>query len=108
MRLAVFFERFGPYHYARLNALGEHCALCAIEFWPDDDTYDWDQIFGEERFSRRVLFASGSKKIAGRKEVESRINEVLIESDRTLSKDANSSGEAVFPTSAHIITARKD
>jgi len=39
---------------------------------------------------------------------ESKINDVLIESDRTLSKYAESSGEAVFPTSAHVITARKD
>lgn len=39
---------------------------------------------------------------------ETKINDVLIESDRTLSKYAESSGEAVFPTSAHVITARKD
>ena len=35
------------------------------------------------------------------------IADVLIESDRTLSKYAGSSGKAVFPTSAHVITARK-
>ena len=39
---------------------------------------------------------------------ETKINDVLIESDRTLSKYAVSSGEAVFPTSAHVITAQKD
>ena len=39
---------------------------------------------------------------------ETKIKDVLIESDRTLSKYAESSGEAVFPTSAHVITARKD
>jgi SAM-dependent methyltransferase len=39
---------------------------------------------------------------------EAVINDVLIESDRTLSKYAESSGEAVFPASAHVITARKD
>ena len=38
---------------------------------------------------------------------EPKISDVLIESDRTLSKYADSSGEAVFPTSAHVITARK-
>jgi len=38
---------------------------------------------------------------------EDEINEVLIQSDKTLSKYATSSGEAIFPTSAHIITARK-
>ena len=39
---------------------------------------------------------------------EAGIDEVLIESDRTLSKYAGPSGEAVFPTSAHIIIARKN
>jgi len=39
---------------------------------------------------------------------EAEINDVLIESDRTLSKYARSSGEAIFPTSAHVITARKN
>lgn len=39
---------------------------------------------------------------------EAEINDVLIESDRTLSRYAETSGEAVFPTSAHVITARKD
>ena len=38
---------------------------------------------------------------------EDEIDQVLVESDKTLSKYASPSGEAVFPTSAHIITARK-
>ncbi len=39
---------------------------------------------------------------------EAKINDVLIESDSTLSKYTSSSGNAVFPTSAHVITARKN
>ena len=39
---------------------------------------------------------------------DAEIKNVLVESDKTLSKYANSSGEAIFPTSAHIITARKN
>ncbi len=38
---------------------------------------------------------------------EDKINEVLIESDKTLRKYAGKTGEAVFPTSAHVFTARK-
>jgi SAM-dependent methyltransferase len=38
---------------------------------------------------------------------EDKIAEVLLESDKTLSKYAGPSGEAVFPTSAHVFTARK-
>ncbi len=38
---------------------------------------------------------------------ENKIDEVLIESDKTLGKYAGPSGEAVFPTAAHVFTARK-
>jgi hypothetical protein len=38
---------------------------------------------------------------------EDKIDEVLIESDKTLDKYAGPSGEAVFPTSAHVVTARR-
>lgn len=38
---------------------------------------------------------------------EDEIDNVLIESDKTLGKYAGPSGEAVFPTSAHVFTARK-
>jgi SAM-dependent methyltransferase len=38
---------------------------------------------------------------------EDQIDEVLIESDKTLDKYAGPSGEAVFPTSAHVFTARR-
>ena len=38
---------------------------------------------------------------------EDEINEVLMESDKLLRKYSAPSGEAVFPTSAHIFTAQK-
>lgn len=38
---------------------------------------------------------------------EDKIDEVLIESEKTLAKYAGPLGEAVFPTSAHIFTAKK-
>jgi len=38
---------------------------------------------------------------------ENEIHDILIESDKTLGKYARPSGEAVFPTSAHVFTARK-
>jgi len=38
---------------------------------------------------------------------EDKINEVLVESDKILGKYARPSGEAEFPTSAHLFTARK-
>lgn len=38
---------------------------------------------------------------------EDEIDSVLVQSDKTLGKYADPSGEAVFPTSAHVFTARK-
>ena len=38
---------------------------------------------------------------------EAKINEVLVASDYRLARYSKPSGEAVFPTSAHVITARK-
>ena len=38
---------------------------------------------------------------------EEKIQEVLVESDKTLGKYAGPGGEAVFPTSAHVFTAQK-
>ena len=38
---------------------------------------------------------------------DTEISNILVESDKTLSKYAKPSGEAVFPTSAHVITAKK-
>jgi len=38
---------------------------------------------------------------------EDEINEILVESDKLLRKYSAPTGEAVFPTSAHIFTARK-
>ena len=38
---------------------------------------------------------------------EDEIQNVLLESDKTLGKYAGPSGEATFPTSAHVFTARK-
>lgn len=39
---------------------------------------------------------------------ESKIESVLAEADAVLSRYANAAGEAVFPASAHVITAHKD
>ena len=38
---------------------------------------------------------------------EDEIDGILIESDKTLGKYGRPSGEAAFPTSAHVFTARK-
>ena len=42
MKIAVLFNQFGPYHYARLNALGTLAEVYGIEFFSKSETYDWN------------------------------------------------------------------
>ena len=44
LRLAVLFERIGPYHHARLDAAGQRGPVWAIEFSTVDKHYAWDQV----------------------------------------------------------------
>ena len=63
--VAVIFERLGPYHVARLEALGRLARVDAVEVMARDRTYAWDPI---ERIGipRVTLFESGAKRV-GRK-----------------------------------------
>jgi glycosyltransferase involved in cell wall biosynthesis len=70
--LAVIFERIGPYHFARLRALGAATPTTAIETTALDQTYGWDLVAGAEHFERVTLFnateaaANASAEIARR------------------------------------------
>lgn len=57
LRVAVLFQRFGPYHHARLNAAGHRLAIWGIEACAEEETYAWDKIEGAESFQRRTLTA---------------------------------------------------
>lgn len=54
MRLAILFVRFGPYHLARLNALGKRVDTIAIELSGLNRDYPWDRIddSNQENFVR--------------------------------------------------------
>ncbi|MES2467244.1 MAG: glycosyltransferase family 4 protein [Verrucomicrobiota bacterium] len=41
MKIAVLFDNFGPYHKARLQAVGAECDLLAIEFGAVSGEYAW-------------------------------------------------------------------
>jgi glycosyltransferase involved in cell wall biosynthesis len=56
MHIAVIFNRFGPYHLARLNAAGLLGKLTGIEVVARDRTYAWDLALGADRFNRITLF----------------------------------------------------
>lgn len=56
-RIAVIFDNFGPYHIARLTALGEECELAAIELHRSSSEYDWLPR-GQVGFSCQTLAGS--------------------------------------------------
>lgn len=55
IRVAVLFQRFGPYHHARLNAAGRLFPLWGLETCAEEDTYAWDKVEGAESFHRVTL-----------------------------------------------------
>ena len=54
--VAVIFDRFGPYHIARLKAAAEHLDVTAIEVAATTSEYAWDAVDTETSFKRETLF----------------------------------------------------
>lgn len=55
-RVAVLFDRFGPYHRARLQAAGKTMNVLGIELAGKSDTYDWNQVGESPSFERTTVF----------------------------------------------------
>lgn len=55
-RVAIIFDMFGPYHIARINALGARCETLGIEVASRSRIYDWDRHDGDVTFERKTLF----------------------------------------------------
>jgi glycosyltransferase involved in cell wall biosynthesis len=55
VRVAVLFQRLGPYHHARLNAAGKLLSVWGVEACATEDTYAWDKIEGASAFTRVTL-----------------------------------------------------
>ncbi len=79
MRIAILFNRLGPYHHARLSSLSARCNLSCVEICGIDQTYQWDKIEGASGFKRVTLFAHEDAKLQPRKEVQKQLNSVLAE-----------------------------
>jgi len=54
-RVAVLFQRFGPYHHARLNASGRLLSVWGVEACAMEDTYAWARVEGAAAFTRVTL-----------------------------------------------------
>lgn len=54
----VGFERFGPYHWARVRAAAQLLPITALELDPSDRTYAWDNVEPAKGI-RRIVFGEG-------------------------------------------------
>src|ERR1043165_2302375 len=70
----IIFERLGPYHLSRLNALGKRVQLSAVEIVRKDTTYEWDLVNSRCNFERVTLFPDEHY---GRNALQFRISEAL-------------------------------
>ena len=46
MKVAVLFDRFGPYHVARLDAAAKWVSLVPIELFGESSEYQWEKVDG--------------------------------------------------------------
>jgi glycosyltransferase involved in cell wall biosynthesis len=77
MKLTVLFENFGPYHIARLAALGPRCSLLAVEQHANSVAYDWCPSV-QVPFRRVTLFERvGVPREAASEQTHRAISEVL-------------------------------
>ena len=53
--MAILFQRFGPYHHARLNAAGRRLTVWGVEACAMEDTYAWAKVEGAAAFTRVTL-----------------------------------------------------
>ena len=56
MHIAVLFDRLGPYHRARLHALGQRLSVTAVEVAGQSAEYDWDAVDATPSFDRITLY----------------------------------------------------
>jgi glycosyltransferase involved in cell wall biosynthesis len=55
-RVAVLFQRMGPYHFARLRAAGKIQPITLVEIFKEDAIYGWNPVAGADGFERLTLF----------------------------------------------------
>ncbi len=77
--VAVLFHRLGPYHHARLRALGKACELTALELSAVDDTYAWAPVDGVADFRRVTLFRERDADREHARDVRERVHAALDE-----------------------------
>jgi glycosyltransferase involved in cell wall biosynthesis len=79
--VAVLFDRFGPYHRARLEAAGRRLSVTAIELAGESSTYDWEKVEDGGNFRRVTLFRDVESASIPRRELCGAVADQLEEED---------------------------
>jgi 1,2-diacylglycerol 3-alpha-glucosyltransferase len=77
VRVAVIFNRLGPYHCARLEAAARHCDVTGIEIVARTQEYAWSPIEGAAGYSRVTLFPGEDTRTMSAKQVSERVEDAL-------------------------------
>lgn len=79
-RVAVLFDRLGPYHRARLDAAGREMDVTAVEVADESATYAWREVQSAPTFRRTTLFSDADSTAisAGEKEraIHAELNDI--------------------------------
>lgn len=77
IRIAVLFERLGPYHHARLTAAGKLMEVHGVESCGMDKFYAWDKIEGGDSFHRVTLTGNSEHNRQWRRKLQKQMLESL-------------------------------
>ena len=77
MKVAVLFDRFGPYHIARLEAAANYLNIVPIEISGETSEYQWDKVESKKLINRITLFGTKESPNISPKELNAAINKQL-------------------------------
>ena len=78
-RIAILFHRFGPYHWARLDACAERFEVLAVEESAESAEYSWDAASSQARLRHHTLLAAREKPTHPAREIARRLCRLLDE-----------------------------
>jgi 1,2-diacylglycerol 3-alpha-glucosyltransferase len=76
MKIAVLFDRFGPYHIARLEAAANYSEIFPTEIFGETSEYQWRKVESLQLQNRITLFNTEGKYISS-KELNQKLSEHL-------------------------------
>jgi len=78
MRIAIAFDRFGPYHVARLaGAAAAFDAVLGLEYYAETGVYAWDKVERPSPFARITLFQGSRAKQPGGRALRQALSDAL-------------------------------